>query len=317
MVKIAFWDNGLGERGTTVSLYDYAHFNETLLGNESIVLYNTTHYSNKESVIKRFADRFKVYGVDSWNYVDNILTSENCDILYIIKAGAWDGQISNVCKTAVHCVFTCCNPHGNVYSSLAGLLPHNNGKFPVVPFMVNLPDHNRNMREKLGIPKDAIVYGRHGGYNEFDIEYVHRVVYEVAKKNKNIYFLFVNTKPFCENLPNIIHHPVIVDLDEKTEFINTCDAMLWGRSGGETFGLAIGEFSSKNKPVICTHCDNPYANCHIYLLKDKAIWYNENVLEDILIKFDKNEIAKQDWNAYKEYTPEKVMQIFKKVYIDN
>jgi hypothetical protein len=41
MVKIAFWDNGLGERGTTVALYDYAHFNEVLLGNKSIILYNT------------------------------------------------------------------------------------------------------------------------------------------------------------------------------------------------------------------------------------------------------------------------------------
>lgn len=41
-----------------------------------------------------------------------------------------------------------------------------------------------------------------------------------------------------------------ISIYEKTTFINTCDAMLWARHDGETFGLAIGEFSSKNKPVI-------------------------------------------------------------------
>ena len=36
MVKIAFHDNQLCERGTTVSLYDYAYYNKHYLGNESI-----------------------------------------------------------------------------------------------------------------------------------------------------------------------------------------------------------------------------------------------------------------------------------------
>ena len=149
MVKICFWDNGLGERGTSVSLYGYAHFNETILGNESIIMFNTTHYSNKDNVIQRFNNRFKVYGVDNWNKVDKILIDERCDILYIIKAGDWEGQISNVCKTVVHCVFNCSNPHGNVYSSISPWVNNNNGRFPVVPHIVNLPNHNRNMRDKL------------------------------------------------------------------------------------------------------------------------------------------------------------------------
>ena len=43
MVKIAFHDNQLCERGTTVSLYDYAYYSKHLLGNESIILYNPKH----------------------------------------------------------------------------------------------------------------------------------------------------------------------------------------------------------------------------------------------------------------------------------
>ena len=315
MVKICFWDNGLGERGTSVALYDYAHFNETILGNQSLIMFNTTHYSNKPSSIKKFTDRFRVIGVDNWSKVDTILSLEKCDILYIIKAGDWDGQVSNVCKTVVHCVFNSSQPHGNVYSSIAHWVPNNNGRFPVVPHIISLPDISTNMRDKLNIPENALVYGRHGGYNQFDIDYVQKIVYDVAKNNKNIYFLFVNTKPFCEELPNIIHLPIIINLDEKTEFINTCDAMMWGRSDGEVFSLSQGEFCFKNKPIICT--TTTHYNGHRYLLKDKAIWYNEANLKEILINFNREEMSKLDWNAYKDYTPENVMNIFKKVYIDN
>lgn len=314
MVKIAFWDNGLGERGTSVSLYNYAYYNEKYLGNESIIMYNTTHYSNDNEVIKHFTKNFAVYGVDQWSKVDNILLETKCDILYIIKAGDWDGQISNVCKTVVHCVFTCYMPHGNVYSSISDYIDNNNGKYSTVPHMINLPNHNNNMRNKLNIPDNAIVYGRHGGYEQFNIQYVKEIVYDIAKNNSHIYFIFVNTSPFCENLKNIIHLNKIIDLDEKTEFINTCDAMLWARIEGETFGLSIGEFSSKNKPIICT--ESIHANAHKHLLGNQAIWYNQDTLKDILVHFNKEEMLDKDWNAYKNFTPEKVMDIFKKVFID-
>ena len=276
-------------------------------------MYNTTHYSNNENVINKFADRFPVYGVDNWSKVDDILLLEKCDILYIIKAGCNEGQISNVCKTVVHCVFHCGQPHGIVYSSIAPWVDGNNGNFPVVPHMINLPNNLDNMRDQLNIPENATVFGRHGGYEQFDIPYVHNIVYNVALTNPNIYFLFLNTKSFCDHLPNIIHLPTIVDLNQKVAFIYTCDAMLWARSDGETFGLAIGEFSMKNKPVLCCYSG---ALSHIHLLKDKAILYDKNNLQDLLINFNKEEMEKQDWNAYKDYTPEKVMEIFKKVFIN-
>ena len=63
---------------------------------------------------------------------------------------------------------------------------------PVVPLMINLPENNKNMRTKLNIAEDSIVYGRHGGYDEFNIQYVHKIVYEVARKFSNIYFLSIS-----------------------------------------------------------------------------------------------------------------------------
>jgi hypothetical protein len=313
MKTICFWDNCLCERGTTVALFDYAYYNQTYLNNKSIIMYNTTRIENQESVIEKFKKHFEVIGVDNFNKAEPILLNKGCDIFYIIKAGENENQICNSIKTVVHCVFNCYQPHGNVYASIAPWVHGNNGRYPVVPHMINLPNNTNNMRSLLNIPDDAVVFGRHGGYGQFDVNYVQNIVYNVAKNNPNIYFIFVNTRPFCENLTNIIHLPKIIDLEEKVSFINTCDAMMWGRSDGEVFSLSQGEFSYKNKPIICTNIGYPG---HMHLLGDKAIIYNQNTLEDILVNFDKNKVKEKDWNAYKNYTPENVMDIFKKVFID-
>ena len=251
MKTIVFWDNYLCERGTTVSLFDYAYYNKTILNNKSIIMYNTSSTLNQDDVIEKFKVHFNVIGVNHFSKVDPILLDQKCDIFYIIKAGDNDGQISRVCKTVIHCVFSSNQPHGSVYSTIAPWVAGNNGCYPVVPHMINLPDHNKNMRKELNIPAEAIVFGRHGGYGQFDIPFVHKVVHDVAAVNPHMVFLFLNTKPFCKELPNIIHLPKIVDLDKKVEFINTCDAMLWGRSDGEVMSLSMADFSFKNKPIIC------------------------------------------------------------------
>lgn len=313
MVKIAFWDNFLGERGTTVALYDYAYYNKTILGNESIIIYNSS-LKSCDDVVHKFKKEFEVYGIPDFSLADSILISTKCDMLYIIKSGEYDGKISNVVKTCVHCVFNCSQPHGHAYASISPWVYGNNGRIPFVPHMISLPEHDRNLRQRLNIPENAMVYGRYGGYEQFDLPFVHKTVYQVALQYPSIYFLFANTKPFCNPLPNIIHLDKIIDLDRKVEFINTCDAMLWGRSDGETFGIAIGEFSIKNKPVICTNIGYP---AHIHLLKNKAIWYTPDNLYTILTTLTKEVIAGKDWNAYSLFTPEKVMSIFKRIFIDS
>ena len=144
----------------------------------------------------------------------------------------------------------CNSPHGfHVYASIAPWVDYNNGRFPFVPHIINLPNHNENMKEELNIPQDALVFGRFGGFKQFDIKYVQNCVYEYAKMNPENYFLFVNTEKFCDDMPNIIHLNKIIDLHKKTKFINTCDAMIWGRSDGEIYSLSQGEFSVKTNQL--------------------------------------------------------------------
>ena len=58
----------------------------------------------------------------------------------------------------------------------------------------------------------------------------------------------------------------LIEQIDKVRFIQTCDMMIHGRTVGETFGIAIGEFSFYNKPVM-TNFSVPIGN----LLSDNAI----------------------------------------------
>jgi hypothetical protein len=85
--------------------------------------------------------------------------------------------------------------------------------------------------------------------------------------------------------------------------------MIHARSNGETFGLAVAEFSCMNKPVITCRAGDLE---HLEILGDKAIIYNSS---DSLIDIFKNIRSiihsRTDWNAYEQFSPEKVMAQFK------
>lgn len=314
-MNIAFWDNALSERGTSVAIFDYAYYNQEILKNKSFIFYDKNYVNlNNKDVIEKFKKHFIVTPTDNFKEVDVYLIKYKITHIFIIKGGERTHHISKFAKNCIHCVFNCYQPHGEVYCSISNWVKGNNQKYPVIPHIINLPKHDRNIREKLNIPENAIVFGGYGGKTSFSIPYVHCVVYNIAKNNPNIYFLFANFNKFCPDLSNIIHLPTIIHLEEKVEFINTCDAMLWARIDGETFGLAIGEFSTCNKPVIATNIGD---NAHVHFLGNKGIWYNnEKDLTNIILNFNKNDIKDKDWNAYRDYEPEKVMKIFKEVFLD-
>ena len=90
--------------------------------------------------------------------------------------------------------------------------------------------------------------------------------------------------------------------------------MIHARHIGESFGLSCAEFSIRNKPVITW--DGSSERNHIDTLGDKGIYYQDkNSLVNILLNLDKNYLNNNDWNMYKDYTPEKVVQKFKEVYL--
>jgi hypothetical protein len=79
-MKITFWDNSLSERGTTISLYNYAYYNKYLLGNESIIMYDLNNPNNDENVIKKFKKEFLVFGFKNFYMVDKVLEKINSNM---------------------------------------------------------------------------------------------------------------------------------------------------------------------------------------------------------------------------------------------
>jgi glycosyltransferase involved in cell wall biosynthesis len=177
--------------------------------------------------------------------------------------------------------------------------------------MVNLPESNLNFKEFFNI-KDQLVIGWYGG-NNFEIPFAKQAVVDIATKRNDIIFLFMNQDPFCD-LHNIIFVEGTINQEQKVAFINTCDIMIHARERGETFGLAIAEFSSKNKPII-TYSQSP-EKCHIDILGDKGIYYNDyKSLYNLLSDLQLSDIKNKEWDCYKDFTPENVISKFNQIFL--
>jgi hypothetical protein len=319
-MKVLFHTSALDYRGTTVAIYDYALYNEEVLGNESIILSPKNAKASSLEIIQRFQNRFTVEFCGSFSDLDTAALKYKADLFYCMKHGTNDGVISNVVKSVIHAVFMAEDIHGDVYAYISKWLSDkmSNGKLPFVPFIVNPHKTNEDFRSFLNIPYDAIVFGRYGANDTFDIPFVHDAVVATAKKRKDIFFIFMNTDNFCCHLDadqpsNIIFVQGSNDQATKSSFINTCDAMLHGRQRGETFGLAVGEFSAHNKPII-TYFGSP-ERAHIDILKEKGIYYlNEYEIFSVLNDFKVD--TSTDWDCYSAlFSPEIVMRQFKHVFM--
>ena len=347
-MKIAFHTNQICLQGTEVALFDYAHFNEKLLGNESIIISRDNPIrekggagKNQPLALQKFKERFPLFLYKDKSELESILKNQNVDMLYAIKKGTKDGIESPNVRTAIHTVFKYYEPHGDAYAYVSQWLSElmTQGKAPYVPHMIHLPKVSGDLRKELGIPENATVFGRYGGTNSFDIDFVHTAIRKYAQENPGTYFLFMNTDDFLNpkksiaekiksllspvKLPNVIFLPASSSLDYKSQFINTCDVMLHARFRGETFGIAVGEFSVHNKPVL-TYGGNQntdFESNHIDILGDKAWVYNN--IDELLklfekVKKQKHEIQSENWDAYSaEYGPEVVMKKFNQVFIQN
>jgi hypothetical protein len=310
-MKVAFLTNHISYGGTEVSLYDYAHFNETLLGNTSIVLTRDFRETHGE-IYAKFARRFPLFYITSRADIDAIVRREGVDVLYVQKSGEVDWYGTSACKCVVHAVFTTRFPHGNVYAAISSSLNTlYRTQIPVVPYMVYLEDTDETFREELGIPADAIVLGRHGSYDSFDIDFVHKAVLTLLDRNPNLHFVALNTKPFGQH-PRLHSIPRTTDLRVKRKFINTCDGMLHARARGETFGLACGEFAISGKPIL-TYSGSP-ERAHIDILGSDCSLYSS--YEGLLALVESGSWRRDmSQNGYLRYTPPVVMSIFDSVFL--
>lgn len=329
-MRIAFHIYHFTFRGSETAAFDYALYNRTILNNYSVIVspINSTQPQDK-NVVKKFSKYFNIFLYKDLEDLEQYCIKLKIDALYTIKYGTNDGLLLKTIPTLVHCVFTTKEPHGHTYAAVShsvstlqgdpGSQRNSNAKFPIVNHIIKLPNNIiGNYRKELSIPEKSIVIGRHGGADTFNITFVKDAILNVLNFRKDIYFLFAVKPMALENIehPRIKYLQSFSDVKIKRKFINTCDAMIHACSLGESFGLSILEFSYCNKPVI-TWTGGFWHNQHHLNLKDKGLYYNnEEELCEILNEYDREKYKNMSWNVTEEFSPEKVMQQFKTVFLD-
>jgi len=317
-MRIFFHSAHWGYRGTEVALYDYAHHAEKILGAESVILVSQEKAASNGPLGERFRRRFHVTEYRSWGEAEEILQSEKADLLYTIKNGFFDGIVPSGTKTAVHAIFPESDFHGDRYAYVSPWLSRvmSLGRTPWVPHIVDLSPAARDLRSELAIPNDAVVLGRHGGGDSFDLSFARAEILRAVQRRKDLWFLFLGTEPFAlpQGMERIRFLPPTVDPGEKSAFLQACDGMIHARSRGETFGLAVAEFACMGKPVI-TWSRSP-ESFHLEALGEGHPRYRDaGELSRILGRFEKP--SSQSSSLYQEICmPKFAMERFRRHLLD-
>ena len=332
-LKISFNVYSFSFRGSEVCLYDYADKNETLLNNKSIIVCpKKFDERNNMDVILKFMNRFEVFLYDDYKELVEILQKEKINGLYIIKYGDKD-ELSNYFEMnkiniplLIHCVYKVEQPHGLVYCGVSEEVVKNT-KYEFVPHMITLNPNEKtiDLRKQLKIPKQAIIFGRHGGLDTFSLPSFNNpslveTLLKVLNDNPNIYFAFMPRPYILNNVnhPRVLCFDVSIDPFVKRSFIDMCDCMIHCCWMGESFGISVLEFSAMNKAVITWNGGT--LKQHLKNLGDKAILYNDmSELYNILTTYKKeNNISlgvNKNLNVALKYNDVNVMKKFDKVFL--
>ena len=319
---LGFHTKQLTERGTEVALLDYAEGARTVLGHDVRIFVPAATDRIVEPVRRRVEERFELVLYDDPSRIE-------CDALYVIKRGH-PGSVTRHLPELNHAFYDGSHPHGHRFATVSDWVsnlavrhvPLGRGrsvalprrrKPPVVPHIVTLPDVQEDMRDELGIPHDAVVFGRHGGVGTFSIAYVKDAIRAAVRARGDAWFVFVNTDRFCDD-PRVLHLPLMTDRADIRRFVNTCDYMVHAHPLGESFGLAVGEFAFAGVPVL-TCLDSPRL-AQVDLLTDELLLgYTcyDDVYRD-LTTLPRREAPLPTF-VPERYSPERVMRRFDEVFL--
>jgi len=209
-MRIGFQAGTLNERGMSVALHDYAIGAQEHLGHEAVVFYSPA--KSTPSVVEKFGRSLRLVPVPPGDDPRRVSEPLRLDFCYYIREGRLGPLDIAARRSGVHAVFRHFEPHGDVYAYVSDWLADwmSGGKAPAVPHMVTLPKPDGDLRERLGIPRDAFVVGRYGGFDQFNLPLAHEAVGEALARRPDLHFLFVNTEEFIDH-DRALFLPPIVD----------------------------------------------------------------------------------------------------------
>jgi hypothetical protein len=310
-MKIGFLNNQIDYRGTGNAVFDYAHYNEEILGNKSYIFTFRDGKHNKKQM-DRFITRFgEIF------FLEDGIPSDT-DAIYHIKYGGIDIDLSDQLPYWVHAVFDGSQPHGTRYAVISPWMSavYDQSYVPHIVNYIKVPkSESKLVRLTLGIPRSAVLIGRIGGVDTFDIDFVRDTMIESLDQRKDLHYLFIGPVDDLPKHERIHTVDLTVDPYIKTSLISACDAMIHARIRGETFGIGCAEFANQGLPVITYK--NSGEKAHLLELEkqpEKWFYTDKETLLNALLSVTSVNKAIIKYGYY--YNPVPVMEIFKKVFIN-
>lgn len=308
MFDILFYTPHICLRGSSVAIRDYAFYLNSLHGLRTAVAYQPNEPRNSLDTIRRWSSLFPILNVNRPDDLQTVARRVSARYVYqLTSVNAW-APIYNS-KLLIHQTGmqplpvlerNICYSYVSEWSA-AFNQPSERHPQNWVPHIVTKHQETRkgkDFRSIFGIPMNAVVLGRTGGLDTWNIPFVDSCINQALSLRSDLWFVLQNT-PRRISHPRVIYLPATTSSIIKSAFINACDAMLHARIEGESFGIACGEFSIASKPVI-TYSGSKERS-HLEILGNKALLYsNVNQLLEILHHFCPQP---GDWNCYASFNP--------------
>ena len=363
-LRMCFLDWALDGRGMPASTFSYASHAESVLGHEVVILAGsiteckgtpraqcrpdlrsdrTKQTAYSPSSLQRWCRHFPVRFFKGLVELPGAAQDAGCDSVYLqINSASPHPAVQALQeaghKVLVHCMGWCKFKQGDAYAVISEWAMNRFHTGPVVRYPVSAcPAADAAaalaLRATHSIPSDAPLLCYLGGPDSFDLGWVvdrvfgsYAIVDGWLSKMPTLHLLFMPGNPKLPQHPRIHFNPASTDLAAKGAFLHTCDAMLHARSNGESFGMAIAEFSVCNKPVITqgrVASEPGYETAHLDMLGSKAWTYQKGSPESLfaqikrLVDTPREVLQRGDWNAHESNRPSILMrQSFHPKFID-
>ncbi len=339
----------MSPRGDSTNLRNYARALKEFLNIESIIVYNLRNsYNHSKTIDALKGDNYEVIGYKTLTELNNIARLNSITHSYFMIDGKYKGIWVKDTINLIHAVFNYYEPYGDKHAYVsewlfeknlnskvklsskirAGLLHKISGS----PYKINTKlskcfvphcvfaenGDGERFRKKFKIPETQFLVGRIGGFDQFDDPEAQKSVFETIRRDKRIFFVFVNTKNFGvhENLRYINW----LSYQDKWDFYDACDLLWNGRLMGESFGFSIVEPLMINKPILAPSIKRNIKmdRNHIKILEPLNLLYSSS--EELTIKtlqlLSGLEGKSHDYkDSVERYKPEQVINQFQNHFL--
>ena len=203
----------------------------------------------------------------------------------------------------------------------------NKDKAVVIPGLISVPKKRKsNLRQKLGIPENAFVFGFHQG-NRSEIFSPASLMAYSKIAHENNYFLIMGGAENHRDFANKMSNPNVRVLDHSSsveeihDFLSSIDVFAHARSDGEVCSAAIIEALYHEKPVI-SHpalnmghkeqiegCGKMVESVDQYACEMVCMEKNRNYYQGLSFKAGEKYKSKYSYDAVKD----KILKVYREI----